>query len=109
MRLACELRRASPRWLARRNRDHRRDGQFPGEPSDEQISADAVVTTRRGPRASGSLCRLQWPARFRLRTEVLSSERRIPANGDRRLTPSFAAVPALFFNCRVIITFRFAK
>ena|ERR1700722_15700673 len=28
-----------------------------------------------------------------LRTEVLPGERRIPANGRRRLTPSFAAVP----------------
>jgi len=27
--------------------DHRRNRQFPGEPPDEQISADAVVTTRR--------------------------------------------------------------
>ena len=42
------------------------DRQFPGEPSDEQISADAVVTTRRGPPASGSLRRLQLHALFRL-------------------------------------------
>ena len=94
-RLACELRRASPRGLARWNRDHRRDGRFSGEPSDEQISADAVVTTRRGPPASGSLRRLQWHARFRLRIEVLPSERRIPANRGCRLTPNFAAVPRL--------------
>jgi hypothetical protein len=34
-------------------------------------------------------------ARFRLRTEIPSSQRHIPANGDRRLTPSSAAVPCL--------------
>jgi hypothetical protein len=84
---------ASPRGFARRNRDHRGDGQFHGEPSNEQISADAMVTPRRGFAASGSLRHLQWHARFRLRTEVLPSERRIPVNGGRRLTPSFAAVP----------------
>jgi hypothetical protein len=36
-------------------RDHRRNGQFPGEPPDEQIPTDAVVTARRGSAASGSL------------------------------------------------------
>jgi hypothetical protein len=62
------------------------------EPPDQQISADAVVTTRRGPSASGSLCHLQWHARFRLRTEVLFSERRIPTNDGHRLPPSIATV-----------------
>jgi hypothetical protein len=57
---------------------------------DEQISADAVVPTRRRSAASGSLRRQQWYARFRLRTNILPSERHIPANGDRRLTSNFA-------------------
>jgi len=38
--------------------------------------------------------RLQWHARFRLRTEVPASQRLSPANGNRRLTPNLATVPA---------------
>ena len=45
-RLAGQLRRAPPRWLAGGDRNHRRNGQFPGQPADEQITADALV--RRG-------------------------------------------------------------
>jgi hypothetical protein len=53
--LAGELRRTPPRGLACWNRDHRRNGEFPGEPPDEQKSANAVVTTRRRPAGSGSV------------------------------------------------------
>ena len=38
--------------------DIRRDSQSPGEPSDEQRSASALVTARRRPTASGSVCSL---------------------------------------------------
>jgi len=35
----------------------------------------------------------KWHARFRLRTAIPASQRSIPANGDRSLTPNLAAVP----------------
>jgi hypothetical protein len=40
---ACELRRASPRKFARGNRDHRRDSQFSGEPSDGPPPSDQAT------------------------------------------------------------------
>jgi hypothetical protein len=55
-RVAGQLRRTPPRRAESRHCDHRRDSQFPGEPPDEQKSANAVVTARRGPAASGSVC-----------------------------------------------------
>ncbi len=92
-RLAGQLRRAAPRGLAGWHRDHRRNGQLPGEPPDEQVTADALVATRRRPAAAGSLRRLQWHARVRLWTEIPASQRSIPANGGSRLTPNLATVP----------------
>jgi len=93
-RLAGQLCRAAPRGLAGGHRDHRRDGQLPGQPPDEQVTADALVATRCRSAAAGSVRCLQWHARFRLRTEVLPSQRSMPANGDRRLTPNLATVPS---------------
>jgi len=49
--------------------------------------------SRRRPAAAGSVRRLQWHARFRLWTEVPASQRSMPANGDRSLTPNLATVP----------------
>ena len=40
--MAGQLRRTSSRRLARRDGAHRSDGEFPGEPPDEQIPADAM-------------------------------------------------------------------
>lgn len=57
-RLVGQLRRAVPCRIAGRHRDHRRDGQFSGEPPDEQIAADALVAARGGSSASGSQRRL---------------------------------------------------
>src|SRR5271165_6503888 len=57
-RLVGQLRRAVPCRIAGRHRDHRRDGQFSGEPPDEQIAADALVAARVGSSASGSQRRL---------------------------------------------------
>ncbi len=57
-RVAGKLRRAPPRRVESRDRDHRRDSQSPGEPPDEQRSANALVTARRRPTASGSVCSL---------------------------------------------------
>jgi hypothetical protein len=54
-RVAGQLRRASPSRIETWHRNHRRDGQFPGEPSDEQIAADAMAATRGRSAASGSL------------------------------------------------------
>ena len=70
-----QLRPAPPCRLAGWHRDHRRDGQFPGEPPDEQIAADALVAARGRSPPAGSLCRLQWHAGFRLRTEIPASQR----------------------------------
>jgi hypothetical protein len=56
--LVGQLRRAAPCRTAGRDCDHRRHGQFSGEPSDEQIAADALVAARGGSSASGSLRRL---------------------------------------------------
>ena len=53
--LVEELRRTPPRRVERRDRDHRGDSQFLGEPPDEQKSANALVTARRRPTASGSV------------------------------------------------------
>ena len=47
--------RTPPRRIESRDRDHRRDSQFLGEPPDEQRSANALVTARRRPTASGSV------------------------------------------------------
>ena len=99
--LAGQLRRAAPCGLAGGHRDHRSHGQRPGEPPDEQVTADALVATRRRPAAAGSVRRLQWHARFRLRTEIPPSQRSMPANGDRRLTPNLAAVPCNKVNLAV--------
>jgi hypothetical protein len=44
--------------------------------------------------ATGSLCRLQRDARFRIRTGIPGSQRSTPTDGDRGLTPDLAAVPA---------------
>jgi len=49
-----QLRQTSPRRLARRDSAHRSDGEFPREPPDEQIPADAMDPTRRRPPAAGS-------------------------------------------------------
>jgi hypothetical protein len=54
-----------------------------------------MVATRRRSAASGSLRCLQWYSRLRFRTEVPASQRSIPNNSDRRLTPKLAAVPPL--------------
>ena len=78
-RLVGQLRRAAPRRLAGRRRDHRRHGQLPGEPPDEQVTADALVAARRRSAAAGALRRLQRHARFRLRTAIPASQRSIPA------------------------------
>jgi hypothetical protein len=53
--LAGQLRRAAPWRIESWNRDHRRNGQFPDESPDEQMSADAMVATRRRLTPSGSL------------------------------------------------------
>src|SRR3954454_19372893 len=45
-RLVGQLCRAAPGWIAGRHRDHRRHSQLPGEPPDEQITADALVVAR---------------------------------------------------------------
>src|SRR5690349_16878316 len=45
-RVAGQLCRTAPRRITSWHRHHRRDGQFPGEPSDEQVPADALVATR---------------------------------------------------------------
>jgi hypothetical protein len=50
-----QLRRASPSRIDSWHRDHRKDGQFAGESSDEQIAADAMVTRRGRSTASGSV------------------------------------------------------
>jgi hypothetical protein len=68
--MAGQLRRTSSRRLARRDGAHRSDGEFPGEPSDEQIPADAMDPARRRPAAAGPLRRLQWNARLRVRPAV---------------------------------------
>ena len=44
--------------LARRNLDNRGYRELPGQPADEQVAADAMVSTRRRPAAAGSLCGL---------------------------------------------------
>ena len=44
-----------PGWRVQRHRDHRRNSHFPGGPPDEQKSANALVTARRPPSASGSV------------------------------------------------------
>src|SRR5277367_3140518 len=92
-RVGGQLRRTPPHRVESRDRDHRRDSQFPGQPPDEQKSANALVTARRRPTASGSVRSLQWHARFRVRTEIPSNQRLIPPNRCCRLTPSFAPVP----------------
>src|SRR4051812_12829604 len=69
-RLAGQLCRTAPGRTAGWNGDHRRHSQLPGEPPDEQIAADALVTTGCRSSAPGSLRRLQWDARLRLRTEI---------------------------------------
>ena len=92
-RLAGQLRRAAPRRLAGGHRDHRRDGQLPGEPPDEQVTADALVATRRRSAAAGSARRPQRHAQVRLWTEVPAIQRSICTNGNRRLTPNLATVP----------------
>src|SRR5882757_8252444 len=75
------------------HRDHRRNSQFPGEPSDEQVPTNALVTKWRGSPASGSLRRLQWHVRLRLRTKVPTCERLVSAGGARRVTPNLEPVP----------------
>src|SRR5271166_6786384 len=93
-RLDGQLCRAAPGRIAGWHRDHRGDGQFPGEPSDGQIAVDALVTTRRRSSAPDSLRSLQRHARLRLRTEISSSQRSTPASGDRGLTtPNVETVP----------------
>ncbi|HYZ39708.1 MAG TPA: hypothetical protein VE687_03675, partial [Stellaceae bacterium] len=85
-------------WMvndAQRHRNYRRERQFPGQPPDEQVATDALVATRCRPPAPGSLRCLQWQVRFRLRTEILPSQRAIPANGNSCLTPTREAVPGL--------------
>ena len=54
-RVAGQLRQAAPGRIEGWHRDHRRDSEFPGEPPDEQMSADAVVATRCRSAASGPL------------------------------------------------------
>jgi hypothetical protein len=54
-RVAGKLRRTPPRRVESRDRNHRRGSQFLGEPPDEQKSANALVTARRRPTASGSV------------------------------------------------------
>ena len=54
-------------------------GQFPGEPPDEQIAADALVAARGRSSAPGSLRRLQRHARLRLRAEIPPRQRSTPA------------------------------
>src|SRR5208337_3701587 len=105
-RLVGQLRRAAPCRIAGRHRDHRRDGQFSGEPPDEQIAANALVAARGGSSASGSRRRLYWHARLRLRTEIPARQRSAPASSSCGLTPpNLQAVPAKkldHLNCMAI-------
>src|SRR5690349_8370443 len=91
-RLAGQLCRTAPGRTAGRNGDHRRHGQLPGEPPDEQIAADALVTTGGRSAAPGSLRRLQRHARLRLRTAIPACQRYLPASCHCRLTPKLATV-----------------
>jgi len=76
------------------HRDHRGDGQFPGEPSGGEIAVDALVTTRLRSPAPGTLRRLQRHARLRLRTENSSSQPSTPASSARGLTtPNVETIP----------------
>jgi hypothetical protein len=86
-RLAGQLCRTAPGRSAGRHRDHRRHGQLPGEPADEQVTADALVVTGRRSPAASSLRRLQRHARLRLRTEILPRQRSASASSGCRLTP----------------------
>jgi len=92
-RLVGQLRPTPSCRIASWNCYHRRDRQFPGEPQNEKIAADAMVATRRRSPAAGSLRRLQWRVRFHLWTEISARKRFIPANGDRSLTPNLEPVP----------------
>jgi len=67
---ACELRRSTPRRHARRDSSDGGHGEFPGQSSDEQVAADALVSASRRPGAASPLRSLQRDAWFRLRSTV---------------------------------------
>jgi hypothetical protein len=77
-RSACVLGRRSPK-----------DCEFPRQPADEQIPADAMDTTRRRPSAASPLRSLQWHARFRVWAAVPPRCRSTPTNSIGSLTPKF--------------------
>src|SRR5664279_4675453 len=87
--LVGQLRRTSPRWVARGDSAHRGDGEFPRQSPDEQIAANAMDTTRRGPSAAGPQRRLQWNSRHCLWPTVCAGPWSTPTNHNGRLTPRF--------------------
>ena len=67
---AGQLRRSIPRRHACRDCGDGRHGEFPGQSSDEQVAADALVSASRRPGAANPLRSLQRDAWFRLRSTV---------------------------------------
>src|SRR5215217_2377938 len=92
-RAAGRLRRTAPGRAAGWHGVDRGNGQLPGEPSHEQIAADALVAARCRSAAPGPLRRLQRHTRRQLRAALLRRERRAPQSRRRSLTPNRAAVP----------------
>jgi hypothetical protein len=68
--VGVSVRSAQPPWSACRDLGHRRHGELPGRPADEQIATDALVTTRGRSPAPGALRRLKWHARLRVRASI---------------------------------------
>jgi hypothetical protein len=91
-RLAGQRCRAPSCRCAGRYRAHRRYGQRPGQPPQEQSPADARVSLQRRSPAPGPLRRLQRQTRFQLRPAV-PGRRSCLRSGQGGLTPNRAAVP----------------
>jgi hypothetical protein len=79
---------------AGRDVTERGHGQFPDQPAQGHVAAEALVPARGRPAAPSPLRRLQRHARHRLRGALPSRQRSASASSHRGMAPNLATVPA---------------